>query len=207
MANKNEKTKRYEEARRNLMQRECRKLTPYTIVSVCLAAITLLCFFFDWAQVYNLDAGVEVHVSGFSFMLASLTGAFTSEAPIYGNLSVPFNYYAEGYCIAMGVLTLLAVLALAAIIVLLIIGAAKRKYRLWLANAVLSAVAVVLLTACFAVGLAMNGSDILPIYCSGNPACSIRSYAVISVIAAALLSVSAFMADFRYRAICKKFRQ
>ena len=61
-------------------------------------------------------------------------------------------------------------------------------------------VTVILLIGCLIAALSLNGSQILPIYCSGNPACSIRSdgwFPLLSGVAALTLSV---IATIRYRA-------
>lgn len=201
MANKTEKRRRYEEARRKQQQRELRALRPFDIAALAAAAVLLLCFFFDWAQVYNSSAGVEVRVSGFSFAIAALTGSFNSAAAVYGNLAVPFYYYAQSYSIALGVLSLAGALAAVASVALPIVRLATGTRRLLWVDIALAAVAAGLLIACFAVGLAMNGSNILSIYCSGNPACSIQSYAMIAAIVAVGLLVLQICAALRARSI------
>ena len=46
--------------------------------------------------------------------------------------------------------------------------------------------------------LALNGSQILPVYCSGNPACSIRSDAYFPLIAAFAALTVAIVAAVKY---------
>ena len=190
MANRSDKQRRYEEVRRKQLQKELRALRPLDIAAIAVAAALLLCFFFDWAQVYNTDYGVEVHVCGFSFAAAALTGGFSSTAAVYGDIAVPFYYYAQSYTTAMGALSLAAVAVGLACVALPAVRLATGNRRCYGADIACAAAAAALLIACYAVGLAMNGSDILPVYCSGNPACSVQSYALIGAITAlALLAI------------------
>ena len=195
MANKSDKQRRLEEARRKQLEKDLRALRPLDIAVIAAGVALLLCFFFDWAQVYNTDYGVEVHVSGFSFALAALTGGYSSTAPVYGDISVPFYYYAQDYCDALGALTLTAAIVCVLAIALPVVRLATGNRSLYALDIALPAAALALLCACFAVGVAMNGSQILPVYCSGNPACSIQSYALIgAIVAAAATAIAVFSA-------------
>ena len=76
----------------------------------------------------------------------------------------------------------------------------KRKYDLLPLLLFAAGVTVLLLVGSLISSLALNGSQILPVYCSGNPACSIRSdgwFPLLSGVAALPLSV---IATIRYRA-------
>ena len=46
--------------------------------------------------------------------------------------------------------------------------------------------------------LALNSSQILPVYCSGNPACSIRSDAYFPLLAAIAMLTVAIVAAVKY---------
>ena len=207
MANRSDKQRRLEEARRKQLQLDLHALRPLDIAAIAAGVALLLCFFFDWAQVYNTDYGVEVHVSGFSFALAALTGGYSSTAAAYGDIAVPFYYYAESYCAALGALSLTAVIVSLLCIALPVVRLATGSRRLYAADIALPAAALGLLVACFAVGIAMNGSQILPVYCSGNPACSIRSDAAIGAIVAAAATAISIVSAVRCARICRAHRE
>lgn len=205
MANKKDRQLRYEEARRKQEQKQLRALRPFDIAALVAAAAVLLCFFFDFAQIYNTDAGVEVHVSGFSFALAAATGGFSSTSSVYGDIAVPFYYYAQSYSIVLGALALAAVAASLLALALPVVRLATGSRRWYALDAAAAALAAGLVVACFAVGVAMNASDILPIYCSGNPACSIRSYAVIGALVAAAALAIEIVSAVRCAAVKKQW--
>lgn len=184
MANKREKEKRAIQNKQNAFEKQCKQLNVFYIAAICASAVLLLCYFFNWVYIYNTSAGVgiEVRVSGWSFSIAALSGKYTASDKVYGDLAVPFNYYARLYCEKLGTVTLisliLAILTLGANIFLLV----KPKHVFSVAPAILSLANTVFLFVCFGIALSMKNSDILPVYCSGNPACSIRSLAVIPAI-------------------------
>lgn len=140
-------------------------------------------------------------MSGFNTFFAALTGKYSSAEKIYGDMAVPFYYYAKSYCETLGFLTVAAVSVMILTIILLIISVIKKTYRLNLIVCISFVAETVLLIVCFSVALSMNGSRILHGYCNDNPACSIRSYAIIpAVIALIGAIVSAIPAVRYYRA-------
>ena len=151
----------------------------------------------NFAEVYNsqLDSPVEVAVSGWSFFVAGLTGDYTSPANVYGDLSMPFYYYAAEWCETLGIVSILAVLIVVLFAVVQLVTILKKTHSLNIAAAVLGLVASVLLIVCYAEGLAMKNGEILSTYCSGNPNCSIKSYAIVSaIILIGATAVNAFAA-------------
>lgn len=160
------------------------------IAATCAAVVAVLCFFFDFAQVYNSSSGVEVNVSGFSFAIAALTGKFDSASAIYGDISVPFYYYAEDMSLILGVFALIALIAAVAVIAMQTWAIIKPHKRLNILSIIVSVALAILLIACFVVGLAMNDSNIISVYCSGNTACSIRSYAIVAAVVAVILAAA-----------------
>ena len=180
--NRQAKLRRESEAR---FQTACRELRPLSAASAAILAAVAAMFFVTWADIYNTDiAGAEVSFSGFNCLLAALTGGYSSAQALYGDIAVPFFYYAESYVRSLGVLTAVSMGLLLAALVCQIVAWAKKLWPAMLAGAVLNAAAMATLAACWITARSMNGSDILPIYCSGNPACSIRSYAVVPAVTA-----------------------
>ena len=176
------------------------KLNPYPILALCLLGIALLLMFTAFAEVYNTDInGPEVKVSGFSFAIAGITRQFSSAASVYGDIAVPFYYYAESYTVNLATMALIAFVLLAAGIVMQVLARVKGA-QLNIAAAAVSILAAVLFFVCLGIANSMTGSDILPYYCSSNPACSIRSYAVFPAILALLA------AGFNIFAVVKYFQ-
>lgn len=163
----------------------CRKLNPWGWLALGLIGVALLFCFFDWTDIYNTDiVGTEVEVNGWSYAIAGLTHNYSSTASVYGDMAVPFYYYATSWVETLGLLTVLAVALALVSAAVQIVGGVRKTLMLNVVTAVLNLAAAVLLTACFATALSMSGSDILPVYCSGNPACSIRSFAILPALAA-----------------------
>lgn len=117
---------------------------------------------------------------------------------MFGDIAVPFYYYAETGTVLTGILSLVLVIAALALAVLSAVIFLRRKYDLLPLLLFAAGVTVLLLVGNLISSLALNGSQILPVYCSGNPACSIRSDAYFPLIAAlAVLSV-AIVAAVKY---------
>ena len=184
------------------------------ILSWCaLAAIALalLLFFASWAHVYNTDmndgaGGWEVSVDGWACLAAGVTHDYTSSSPVYKDMAVPFYYYAPGSVETLCLLTLAAFVAAAVSLILQLAASMGKRHGLLLPAGVACAAGGALLAACFASALSMSGSDILPLYCSYNPACSIQSQAVlpaVCMLGGAALNISAALQYKKARAIIK----
>lgn len=198
MANKSIQNRRSQEEQQEKFKQSFKHMRNLDIAAICAAGIAVLCFFFDFAQVYNSNSGVEVNVSGFSFLIAALTGNFESASTIYGDIAVPFYYYAEDLSLILGAFSLMAMIVALALIALQIWAIVKPHKRLNILSIIVSIALVILLFACFAVGIAMNESKIISVYCSGNTACSIRSYAVIAAVVAVIIVVAEIYNAVRY---------
>ena len=193
--------RRYEDlkrAREEQYKHALSRLSPL-ILSVFLLSILLLALFFcDLSYIHNTDVGREVSVSVWSYALATVSGSFSSPAAVFGDIAVPFYYYAETGTVLTGILSLVLVIAALALAVLSAVVFLRRKYDLLPLLLFAAGVTVLLLVGSLISSLALNGSQILPVYCSGNPACSIRSDAYFPLIAAlAVLSV-AIVAAVKY---------
>ena len=105
-----------------LYQAECKKLHPYTMAALVMLLLAFLMFFLHFADIYNTDiSGIEVAVNGFSFMFAGITRQFTSTSKIYGDLAVPFYYYAESYCNMLAPFALISYVGWAASMILQVV--------------------------------------------------------------------------------------
>lgn len=193
--------RRYEDlkrAREEQYKHALSRLSPL-LLSVFLLSILLLALFFcDLSYIHNTDVGREVSVSVWSYALATVSGSFSSPAAVFGDIAVPFYYYAETGTVLTGILSLVLVIAALALAVLSAVVFLRRKYDLLPLLLFAAGVTVLLLVGSLISSLALNGSQILPVHCSGNPACSIRSDAYFPLIAAlAVLSV-AIVAAVKY---------
>ena len=193
--------RRYEDlkrAREEQYKHALSRLSPL-LLSVFLLSILLLALFFcDLSYIHNTDVGREVSVSVWSYALATVSGSFSSPAAVFGDIAVPFYYYAETGTVLTGILSLVLVIAALALAVLSAVVFLRRKYDLLPLLLFAAGVTVLLLVGSLISSLALNSSQILPVYCSGNHACSIRSDAYFPLIAAlAVLSV-AIVAAVKY---------
>ena len=193
--------RRYEDlkrAREEQYKHALSRLSPL-ILSVFLLSILLLALFFcDLSYIHNTDVGREVSVSVWSYALATVSGSFSSPAAVFGDIAVPFYYYAETGTVLTCILSLGLGIAALALAVLSAVVFLRLKYDLLPLLLFAAGVTVLLLVGSLISSLALNGSQILPVYCSGNPACSIRSDAYFPLIAAlAVLSV-AIVAAVKY---------
>ena len=185
MANKNRKeTLSWREKEKLILEKE-KLIKILSWAALFYLAVILLLMLLDWAAVYNTDiADNEVRVSGFNCVAAGLSGNFTSaNRGSFGDMAVPFNYYAASYVHPLAYLSVAVLFVLIAHIVLSLFTAiVKKKKPLLMLCMAFSVAETVLFILCFAKGLSMQDSQILPIYCSGNPACSIHSQAILPAI-------------------------
>ena len=193
--------RRYEDlkrAREEQYKHALSRLSPL-LLSVFLLSILLLALFFcDLSYIHNTDVGREVSVSVWSYALATVSGSFSSPAAVFGDIAVPFYYYAETGTVLTGILSLVLVIAALALAVLSAVVFLRRKYDLLPLLLFAAGVTVLLLVGSLISSLALNGSQILPIYCSGNPACSIRSDAYFPLLAAIAMLTVAIVAAVKY---------
>lgn len=183
------------------------KLKPLNISLIAVAILILLSYIFSWATIYNTDYGYEVSISGFNVLYASLTNNFTGTESLLGSMAVPFFYYAETYCKSLASLTTIAFFLTILSIVIAIVITGTKKIKGHFIAVIVNVILVVLYICCFGKGLAMKDSKILPIYCSGNPACSIQSFAIIPAIislGAVVVSVFALIKYFKTKAMFNK---
>ena len=192
MANKKEREQRLLEEKNKQIASTQNKTLKFHGIMIALCAACLLCFFFNFAEVYNTAVGTEVKVSGWSFFSAAISGNFSSTGASYGDIAVPFYYYAKSYTTIVGTLSVVCVFLLILTLLVNIAVLATRSHSLTFLSLILSILSAILLLASYIVALLMKNAQILTIYCSNNPACSIRSYAIIPcLLAVAYCAVSA----------------
>lgn len=209
MANKREREKRARENFALQYKKSTGKLLPFYGWAIAVLAAVIVCYFFNWVYVYNSDYGIEVKASGFSFIAATFSGKYSSADKIYGDLAMPFYYYAKTSCETLGAITLTAfILNVLAVIVLVIVRTTKLQ-GLSFVSVAFSAVSSVMLVVAFIVALGMKNDKILSVYCGGNPKCSIGSLSILNALVSfagtAIQSVGAIRflllnADYRKKA-------
>ncbi len=184
---------------------EMKKLAPYSWAAVGLLVVALLLFFTHWLEIYNTDIpGIEISVSGFSAAICGLTGQYTLPDGVYGMMAA-FYYWVPGPCPAIGITTLIALAAVLAALVLAVVAALRKNHAPDAAAAALAALAGVLLIVAFALAKGMEPGMIAG-YCSGNPACSLKSYALVPAVTALAAAVVFALSFRRYRAARKKYQ-
>lgn len=198
MANKKNREINLKNEREKKFRAACLKLRNYPIICLAISVLILLLFLVNFAEVFNTDYGAEVKISGFNTFFAAITGQYTSEQAIFGNMAVPFNYYAESYVHTLGILTFIAMVLTIANLAVQIVAVSIKKSALNVAACVIGAVQTAVLIACFIVALSMKDAKILSVYCSGNPKCSIRSFAIIPAIFALIGAVVSGIATVKY---------
>ena len=177
-----------------------KKLFIFPIIALALSVLILLLLFVNFVDIYNTTPGVGVEnkVSGWSFAMSALTGKFTSPESIYDDMAMPFYYYAAKWCESVAIFALLSVIVIILNAAVQVVAIVKRFHILNCVSAILSFVTAALLIVCFAQGLAMKNGEILSTFCSGNPACSIRSFAIFPALFAVGSCVVSTYATVKY---------
>lgn len=195
MANKREKEKRAAENAKKVYDGEIKKLYKFVYMGFGFIALALVLCFCNWIYVDNSNSGVEVSVSGYSFLCAFLSGNYNStDVKIFGDIAIPFYYYAKDACSQIGFFTFLAILfcIVSAVFggVFLITPSKKIKSAAEYGACGCSALSCAFFLVSFIVAVLVKNSDILPVFCSGNSACSIKSLAILSAIAVGAAAVN-----------------
>ncbi len=181
MANKRTTQMIIEKQKMKKFQLAIKNLKWFTLLGFILNIITLFTFFINWSSVYNTTiSGNEVTVNGFQYFLACISGDFKN--PSYGDIAIPFYYYAKDITETLGIFTVISVFLLIISIISALFVFIRKKTILNVIPSVLSILTGAFTIVCFALALSMSGTKILSTYCGGNPACSIRSYAIVPAI-------------------------
>ena len=160
---------------------------------IIITAIILLCYFFGFSYIWNTDVGAEVGVNGWNYIFACLSRTFNKPGAIYGDIAVPFYYYAEAYTVTLSIMVTVTLAILVLFLIVSVLNIVKYRRRVAIISMILLYVLAAAFLACIVTALIMNGSRILPRYCSSNPKCSIATLAFfpffISLITAITYSV------------------
>ena len=151
------------------------KITLYRGLIPILLGLMLIFFFFGWCYVYNKDYGVEVNCSGWNFICMSFCWKFSSSKKVFGDMAVPFYYYAKYYTIVLTIMTTIIFYLTIILLALACINLKKSNRTITTIFMIISIIYSVALLAAFITALTMNGSRILPKYCNNNPKCSVDS--------------------------------
>ena len=188
MANKKEETRKanMRKAKERQFEAETSKLFIYPLIAAGLLVLMLLLFFVPWADIYNSDiGGAENGISGWNCFAAGISGNYTgTEGAIGDSMAVPFYYYAQSYCESIAPVTVAAFFITLLSLALQAVAIFMKKPAMNVISVLVNLVVAVLVLVCFCIGLSMSGSQILPVFCNANPACSIRSFAIIPALCA-----------------------
>ena len=165
------------------------KINLYRGLIPILLGLMLIFFFFGWCYVYNKDYGVEVNCNGWNFICMSFCWKFSSSNKVFGDIAVPFYYYAKYYTIVLTVMTTIIFYLTLILITLALINLKKPKRIITTIFMAISILYSVVFLAAFITALTMNGSRILPKYCNKNPACSIQSLIIFPFLLSIVIMV------------------
>ena len=182
MANKREKEKRIRESLAMEYEKSITKHLQFYCLGIAILLLVIICYLFNWVYIYNSDYGIEAKASGFSFIAAALSNNYSSATKIYGDLSVPFYYYAKNSCESLGIVTLLSFLLNITTIIVLVIIRITKLFKLTFVSISISLVSSILLVLAFIISICMKNDKILSIYCGGNPKCYIGSLSIFAAL-------------------------
>ena len=181
------------------------KFLRFYMLAIGILAVIVICYFLNWVYVYNSDYGIEVKASGFSFIAAALSGKYYSADKIYGDLAMPFYYYAESSCETLGAVTLTAFILIILTIIVLIIAIITKLQGFSFVSVALSLTSSIMLIVTFIVALGMKNDKILSVYCGGNPKCTIGSSAVLPAVLAICATAVQWFAARKLNKIYKEY--
>ena len=162
------------------------ELRKFQFINITLSIASLFLMFVSFGYIHNTNmnngaGGTEVSFNGFNLLFAAFSNGYKN--PSFGDLAIPFNYYAESWVKALGILIFFPFFAILINIGLNTYGLIKNKQSIALYSIILNAIIFGFFLAIFIISLSMKNSNILPIYCSNNKACSIKSLAILPSIA------------------------
>ncbi len=179
MANKKQREINIREEKERKYKQAIKRHRLFPAIGLAVTVMVILLFLVDFGAVYNSDMGKnEVKISGYNCVVAGICGNYDGTEKSIGDMAVPFNYYAHDYVKPMSIITAFAFFVVLLVAVLQIAMTATNRHGLAIPTAALSLVAAGLLIAAFAIGTSIRSSRILPVYCGGNPVCSIHSHAI-----------------------------
>ena len=174
------------------------KLKPFPRVSFAVYAAACVLAFLPWLSIYNTDIpGIEIKVSGWAAFFCGLTGKLTVPGGLYGNMDT-FNYFAPDQCKSLALFGLLAYALLIVALIMNGVMLSKKAQVLHIPAAVLGLGAAIFTILGYTAALSVRQSNILVEYCNSNPACSVRSNAIITAIVLAVAVVCNVIGAVKY---------
>ena len=176
--------KKLEEAKKksDVFKKRTRLLS---LASLLIVGVLLLMMLVNFASVYNTNVGTEVKISGFNCVAAGLSGNYTSSDASYGDIAVPFNYYAASQTHTLCTVSIVVLFVIVAHIVVALFAVITNKQGVFnFLTIALGLAEGVLFIVCYAVARSMKDAEILSGYCNNNPACSIESTAILPALLA-----------------------
>lgn len=204
MASKREKLIRAENNARAAYDKKIKKLTPFGLIAAGVAVLALLLCFCSFIYIYNtaVGVGVEIKVSGWKFLSCFLVGDYDAAD---SDMQV-FYYYAADFMKFASACTFFAIVLAVITAFLSAFSAINAKPALGIAAAGCSFASGVLLIVAFVLCICEPcAAPIIATYCGGNPACSVKSLAVLPAIAAFLACAVSVYQSVRFIKIKKEF--
>ncbi len=157
------------------------KQIMFLVIGFALSIITLVLFSCGFSYVYNSKiSGSEVSVSGYNLISAVVTWDFKN--PSYGDIAVPFTYYAKTMTMILAILSTICfiIVTIGFLLSLLSLIIRNTKINLIAFNFLLCASIALFVTFIFS--LFMGTTKIIPSYCGGNKACHMHSLIILPAI-------------------------
>lgn len=175
------------------------EMRKFQFIAFAVLIFILLLLLVPFGYVHNTSmnngsGGSEVTFNGYNLLFAALSNNYSSANKAYGDIAIPFNYYARSYIVSMGPIMIISFVLILLAIAVNVFAFIKNRQELSLISLILFSLIFVLLFVLFIMALSMKNSLILPKYCSNNPACSIRSTAIfpslVSIIGIIISSIN-----------------
>lgn len=199
MANKKARQQEIINANKRKYNMAKKTLKIWPPVAVAILAVALLTVFVPFLDIYNdpnaagafnssANGGkpfVEIGASGWNCLAIFLKNDYTSAE----SQLAPFYYWVtseggEPFVTMLAAATFVAVAAIVLSLVTQVIIYFTKAHKLSLITAALDFIAAAAFIVAFASALSCSGK-MIPGYCNGNPACSVRSFALFPAIFAA----------------------
>ena len=196
--------RRLQEEKKKKFDSFWKKLRYLSLLSLLFAIAILLFMFVNWAAVYNVSSGIEVKISGFNCVASGLSGNYTGTGSAFGDMAVPFNYYAASYVKKLALITVVAMfVSIARILIEIFASVSNKQGAFNVLGIAVGTAQTALFILCYVVALSMKDARILSGYCNNNPDCSIVSLAILPAVFA-FLSLAAPILGLALSAKAKK---
>ena len=211
MANKNARKQEIMTANRRKYDAAKKKLRLWQPVTAAVLATALLCVFVPFIEIYNNPAApgafdpesnggrpfIELSAGGWQCLIIALTGDYTSAQ---SKLAAFYYWVAQQggqpYVTMLAVSSLVAVSGVIVSMAMQAVMFFTKAHRLGIIALAADVIAALAFALAFVSAL-MCSAEMLAGYCNNNPACSIRSFAIIPALAAVAAAVLDFVHMFK----------